>query len=45
MEATLLLATIARRFRFRPAPGAAVKPMLSVTMRPAGGIPMVLSAR
>jgi cytochrome P450 len=45
MEATLLLATIAQRFRFRLAPGAAVKPMLSVTLRPAEGIPMVLSAR
>ena len=45
MEATLLLATIAQRFRFRLAPGAAVKPMLSVTLRPAAGIPMTLSAR
>jgi cytochrome P450 len=45
MEATLLLATIAQRFRFRLAPNAAVRPMLSVTMRPAEGIPMVLSAR
>jgi cytochrome P450 len=45
MEATLLLAAIAQRFRFRLAPGAAVRPMLSVTLRPASGIPMVLSAR
>jgi cytochrome P450 len=45
MEATLLLATIAQRFRFRLAPGAAVKPMLSVTLRPAAGISMTLSAR
>jgi cytochrome P450 len=45
MEATLLLATIAQRFRFRLAPNAAVRPMLSVTMRPAEGIPMILSAR
>jgi cytochrome P450 len=45
MEATLLLATIAQRFRFRLAPGASVKPMLSVTLRPAEGLPMVLSAR
>ena len=45
MEATLLLATIAQRFRFRLAPGAAVTPMLSVTLRPAEGLPMILSAR
>jgi cytochrome P450 len=45
MEATLLLAAIAQRFRFRLAPGASVTPMLSVTMRPAHGIPMILSAR
>ena len=45
MEATLLLATIAQRFRFTLAPRAAVTPMLSVTLRPAHGIPMVLSAR
>ncbi|HEU4371784.1 MAG TPA: cytochrome P450 [Methylomirabilota bacterium] len=45
MEATLLLATIAQRFRFSPAPGTSVKPMLSVTLRPAEGIPMILSAR
>ena len=45
MEATLLLATIAQRFSFGLAPGATVKPMLSVTLRPAGGLPMILSAR
>jgi cytochrome P450 len=45
MEATLLLATIAQRFRFRLEPGTRVKPMLSVTLRPAEGIPMILSAR
>jgi cytochrome P450 len=45
MEATLLLAAIAQRFAFRLAPGATVTPLLSVTLRPAGGIPMVVSAR
>jgi cytochrome P450 len=45
MEATLLLATIAQRFRFRLAPGTSVKPMLSVTLRPAEGIHMTLAAR
>jgi cytochrome P450 len=45
MEATLVLATIAQRFRFTPAPGATVTPLLSVTLRPARGIEMVLAAR
>jgi cytochrome P450 len=45
MEATLLLATIAQRFRFALAPGEPVTPMLSVTLRPARGIRMRLSAR
>jgi cytochrome P450 len=45
MEATLLLATIAQRFRFALAPRASVTPMLSVTLRPAHGIAMILSAR
>jgi cytochrome P450 len=45
MEATLLLATIAQRFRFTLAPDARVTPMLSVTMRPADGVRMQLSAR
>jgi cytochrome P450 len=45
MEATLLLATIAQRFRFALAPRASVTPMLSVTLRPAHGIPMIVSAR
>jgi cytochrome P450 len=45
MEATLLLATIAPRFRFALAPRAVVTPLLSVTLRPAHGIPMILSAR
>jgi cytochrome P450 len=45
MEATLLLATIAQRFRFTLVPGASVTPLLSVTLRPAHGIPMILRAR
>ena len=45
MEATLLLATIAQRFRFVLAPRVLVTPLLSVTLRPAHGIPMILSAR
>lgn len=42
MEAALLLATIAQRFRFRLAPGQQVAPHPSITLRPATGINMVL---
>jgi cytochrome P450 len=45
MEASLLLATIAQRFKFTLAPGARVTPMLSVTMRPADGLAMRLTGR
>jgi len=42
MEATLVLATIARRFSFRLLPGHAVKPVPSITLRPQNGITMRL---
>lgn len=45
MEATLLLATITQRFRFTVVPGESVRPMLSVTLRPANGIRLVLARR
>lgn len=44
-EATLMLATLVRRFRLALAPGAEVWPLLRVTLRPAHGLPMVLAAR
>jgi cytochrome P450 len=45
MEATLLLATIAQRFRMRSVPGNVVEPVPSFTLRPKHGIPMTLQAR
>ena len=45
MEATLLLATIARCFRPRVAPDAKIKPLPTMTLRAIGGIPVTLEAR
>jgi cytochrome P450 len=41
-EATLVLATIMRHFALELAPGHAVWPLLRVTLRPAGGLPMTV---
>ncbi|HEX7313583.1 MAG TPA: cytochrome P450 [Pyrinomonadaceae bacterium] len=40
MEAVLILAALARRWRLRLAPGAEVRTEPRITLRPAGGIPM-----
>ncbi|MDP9343077.1 MAG: cytochrome P450 [Actinomycetota bacterium] len=45
MEATLLLATMAQRFRFRLVEGHPVEPQARFTLRPAHGMRMVLEAR
>ena len=45
MEATLLLATIARRFRVRVVHPDRVVPLPTMTLRPVGGIEVVLEAR
>ncbi|MBV8230242.1 MAG: cytochrome P450, partial [Planctomycetaceae bacterium] len=45
MESVLLLATIAQRFRLALAPGAMIKPLPTMTLRPDGGIKMVLAQR
>jgi cytochrome P450 len=45
MEAVLLLATIARRFRPRVPPGTVLKPVPTMTLRPEGGVPVVLEER
>jgi cytochrome P450 len=45
IEATLLLATIAQRFRLRSVPGHAVVPVPSFTLRPQQGVVMTLEAR
>ncbi len=45
MEATLVLATIARKYRLSPAPGATVEVLPSMTLRPSHGMPMIVSQR
>jgi cytochrome P450 len=45
MEATLILATIARRFRLRLAPDAVIAPLPTATLRPAHGVKVILSKR
>ena len=45
MEAQLLLATIARQFRFELAPGQAVVPDPSITLRPRGAINVIAHRR
>jgi cytochrome P450 len=45
MEATLLLATIAQRYRFRLLPGPPVVPFFSITLRPKHGLPVRIEAR
>ena len=45
MEAILLLATIARRFRLRLAQELPVEPQPSITLRPRNGVKMVLARR
>jgi cytochrome P450 len=44
-EATLILATLAQRFRLRVRPGHAVEIQHRVTIRPCGGLPMRLEKR
>jgi cytochrome P450 len=44
-EATLVLGTVLRNFRIAMAPGAEVWPLQRLTLRPRGGLPMVLTAR
>ena len=45
MEATLLLATIAQRYRFSVLPDPPVVPFFSVTLRPRHGLPVQLESR
>jgi cytochrome P450 len=45
MEAVLLLATIARRFRAEVSPGTAIRPIPTMTLRPAGGVPATIRER
>jgi cytochrome P450 len=45
MEAALVLATIAQKFRLSLAPDAVVTPLATITLRPAHGVKVVLSKR
>ena len=45
MEAVLLLATIARKFRLRLVPNQTVEPFASITLRPKSGIRTVIYSR
>jgi cytochrome P450 len=45
MEATLILATLAQKFRLSLAPDAEVTPLPTMTLRPAHGVKVVLSKR
>jgi cytochrome P450 len=44
-EALIILAMLAQRWRFALAPGAAVEPVGFITLRPKGGLPMVMERR
>jgi cytochrome P450 len=44
-EATLILATLAQRFRLRMVPGRRVEIQHRITIRPRGGLPMLISRR
>jgi cytochrome P450 len=45
MEATLVLATVAQRFRLKLMPGAEIVPIASITLRPKNGMPVRLASR
>lgn len=44
-EAAILLASITSRFVLELAPGVTVEPLLRITLRPRGGLPMILRRR
>ncbi|MFZ1195111.1 MAG: cytochrome P450 [Pseudolabrys sp.] len=45
LEAAAILATIIRAFRFDPVAGHKPKPVARVTLRPAGGMPLLITER
>ncbi len=45
MEARLLLATIASRYRLEVLPGHIVEPAPLITLNPKGGLPMIVRRR
>ncbi len=44
-EAIIVLASLLSRLRFRLAPGAVVRPVQRITLRPENGMPMILTPR
>ena len=45
MEASLILAAMGQRFRLRPANSAPVEPLAAITLRPKGGVWLILTRR
>jgi cytochrome P450 len=45
IEATAVLGVVVRAFRFLPVAGHKPKPVARVTLRPAGGLPILVAAR
>jgi cytochrome P450 len=45
MEAVLILATVAQRYRLALSPGQVVEPVGLITLRPRNGLPMILKRR
>lgn len=45
MEMTLVLATLSQKWRLRLAPGQVVTPVAKVSLRPKGGMPMMVEGR
>ena len=45
IEAVIIIATLVRAFRFQTVPGHKARPIARLTLRPAGGIPLLIAAR
>jgi cytochrome P450 len=45
IEATVVLATLLRGFRFRPVPGHKSRPVARGSLRPPGGMPLFVESR
>jgi cytochrome P450 len=45
IEAVVILATLVRTFCFKPVDGHTPKPVAKVTMRPSGGMPLLITSR
>jgi cytochrome P450 len=44
-EAVIIMANVLKNFRLDPAPGHIVEPVQRVTLRPKGGMPLILHKR